>query len=244
MRRRSRSIQHRCRLAQLDRRTHSPSQRLVERRRHLRGDGGAARRSVLSSSGSLTGTPTAGGTFNFTVTATDSSTGTGPYTGSRAYTLTINAPTITVNPASLPAGTVGSAYSQSITATGGTAPHTFAVTAGTLPAGLSLSSSGSLTGTPTAGGTFNFTVTNRQLDGHRALYGVARLHADDQCADDHGQSSIAAGWHSWIGVLTVHHSDWWNGAAHLRGDGGNASGGAQFILERIPHRYAHGRRHI
>ncbi len=114
---------------------------------------------TLAAGGGLTGTPTAAGTFNFTVTATDSSTGTGPYTGARAYTLTIAAPTITLSPASLPGGTVGTAYSQTVTASGGTSSYSFAVTAGTLPAGLTLSSGGGLSGTPTAGGTFNFTVT-------------------------------------------------------------------------------------
>ncbi len=114
---------------------------------------------TLSSGGVLSGTPTAGGTFNFTITATDSSTGTGPYTGSHAYTLLASAPTITVSPASLSAATVGSAYSQTISASGGTSSYTFAVTAGALPAGLTLASDGTLSGTPTAGGTFNFTVT-------------------------------------------------------------------------------------
>jgi hypothetical protein len=113
----------------------------------------------LSTAGALTGTLTAGGTFTFTVTATDSTTGAGPYTGSQTYTLTVNAPTITVSPATLPAASVAAAYSQTITASGGTSPYTFAVTAGALPAGLSLSSAGALSGTPTAGGTFTFTVT-------------------------------------------------------------------------------------
>jgi outer membrane autotransporter protein len=113
----------------------------------------------LSSAGTLSGTPTAGGTFNFTVTATDSSSGSGPHTGSRAYALVVDAPTIALAPAALPDGTVGTAYSQTITGTGGVAPYTFAVTAGTLPAGLTLASSGSLSGTPTASGTFNLSVT-------------------------------------------------------------------------------------
>ena len=69
------------------------------------------------------------------------------------------APTITISPPTLPSATVASAYSETISASGGTAPYTFAVTAGALPSGLSLSSAGILTGTPTAGGTFNFTVT-------------------------------------------------------------------------------------
>lgn len=114
---------------------------------------------ALSAGGVLSGTPTAGGTYNFTVTATDSSTGTGPYTGSRAYTLTVAAPTLSLAPASLPAPVAGVPYSQSFTASGGTAPYTFAVAAGTLPAGLSLNpSTGVLGGTPSAPGSHTFTV--------------------------------------------------------------------------------------
>ncbi|MFT7773179.1 MAG: putative Ig domain-containing protein [Roseateles sp.] len=114
---------------------------------------------TLASNGTLSGTPTASGTFNFTVTATDSSTGTGPYTGSRPYSLTVDAPTVTVAPVSLTAATVGASTNQTVTASGGVGPYTYAVTAGSLPAGLSLSSGGVISGTPTAGGSFNFTVT-------------------------------------------------------------------------------------
>ncbi len=55
-----------------------------------------------------------------------------------------------------PNGTLNTAYAHTFTATGGTAPYTFFATA--LPPGLSLTSAGQLTGTPTAGGTFEFTV--------------------------------------------------------------------------------------
>ena len=48
---------------------------------------------TLASNGTLSGTPTAGGSFNFTVTATDTADSS---TGAQAYTLTVNAPTITV----------------------------------------------------------------------------------------------------------------------------------------------------
>ncbi|MBW3497584.1 putative Ig domain-containing protein [Janthinobacterium sp. NKUCC08_JDC] len=113
----------------------------------------------LSSTGVLSGTPTAGGTFNFTVLATDSSTGSGPYSGARAYSLTVAAPTISIAPASLPAMTTGAAFSQGISATGGTAAYNYAVSAGSLPAGLSLAPDGTLSGTPTAIGAYNFTVT-------------------------------------------------------------------------------------
>lgn len=113
----------------------------------------------LASNGTLSGTPTASGTFNFTVTATDSSTGTGPYTGAKAYTLTVDAPAITLAPASLVAATAGSSTNRTLTASGGVAPYTYAVTAGALPAGLSLSAGGTISGTPTAAGSFSFTVT-------------------------------------------------------------------------------------
>ncbi len=59
----------------------------------------------------------------------------------------------------LTAGTAGSAYSQVITQTGALGTPTFAVTAGALPGGLTLSSSGTISGTPNATGTFNFTIT-------------------------------------------------------------------------------------
>jgi uncharacterized repeat protein (TIGR01451 family) len=68
-------------------------------------------------------------------------------------------PVITLSPPTLPGGTQGAAYSQTITASGGASPYTFAVTSGALPAGLTLSSGGVLSGTPTGSGTFNFTVT-------------------------------------------------------------------------------------
>ena len=114
---------------------------------------------TLASNGTLSGTPTASGSFTFTATATDGSTGSGPYAGSRSYTLTIGAPTLALSPAALANATAGAAYGQAITASGGTAPYSYAVTAGALPAGITLSTSGTLAGTPTASGSFTFSVT-------------------------------------------------------------------------------------
>ncbi|HWX65383.1 MAG TPA: putative Ig domain-containing protein [Rhodanobacter sp.] len=113
---------------------------------------------TLASNGTISGTPTATGSFTFTVTATDSSTGAGPYTGSRSYTLVVNPAVPVISPTSLPAPVIGTAYSQTISATGGTAPYSFAVSAGALPAGLTLSAAGVLSGTPTATGSFSFTA--------------------------------------------------------------------------------------
>ncbi|WP_161805176.1 putative Ig domain-containing protein [Amantichitinum ursilacus] len=113
----------------------------------------------LSSSGVLSGTPTAAGTFNFTVTGFDSSAGAGPYSDSHSYTLTIGVPSITISPVTLPTISVGAAANATLSASGGTASYSFAVTNGVLPAGLTLSSAGVLTGTATAGGTYSFTIT-------------------------------------------------------------------------------------
>lgn len=108
-----------------------------------------------SSSGLLAGTPAAGGSFSFTVRAKDSNSA----TVSHAYTLNIASPVIAVSSATLHSGTVGASYSQTITASGGTAPYSYRVTAGALPTGLSLSAGGILGGTPAASGSFSFTVT-------------------------------------------------------------------------------------
>ncbi|WP_425520907.1 putative Ig domain-containing protein [Xanthomonas hortorum] len=110
------------------------------------------------SSGALTGTPGSVGSFAFSVTATDSTSGT-PSQGTRGYTLNIAAPPIVVAPSTLPAATRGTAYSQTLSASGGTAPYTYTLASGTLPAGLTLASNGTLSGNPTVEGSFNFTVT-------------------------------------------------------------------------------------
>ncbi|WP_137934526.1 autotransporter outer membrane beta-barrel domain-containing protein [Mesorhizobium comanense] len=103
----------------------------------------------------ISGTPTATGTFNVTVTATDAH----GFTGARAYTFAITAPGITVEPDSLANGNLFDSYGPvPLSADGGTAPYTYAVTAGALPNGLTVSN-GQISGTPTQFGTFTFTVT-------------------------------------------------------------------------------------
>jgi hypothetical protein len=114
--------------------------------------------SLNNSNGDITGTPTATGPFSFTIQVTDDAGN----TGTRAYSVSISAAAviIVVNPATLPNGTDGVAYSQTVSAGGGTGPYTFAVTAGALPTGLSLDgNTGAITGTPTTPGSFPFTIT-------------------------------------------------------------------------------------
>ena len=77
----------------------------------------------------------------------------------------VTGPTVSVSPASLPAATFGSAYGQSFSASGAAAPYSYAVTAGALPPGLALAANGTLSGTPTAAGSYAFTVTASDASG-------------------------------------------------------------------------------
>ncbi|HKF20091.1 MAG TPA: putative Ig domain-containing protein [Candidatus Angelobacter sp.] len=108
--------------------------------------------------GVISGTPTTVGTTGFTVQAADSSTP--QQTAQAALSITRTVGPLKITTTSLPAGTVGNAYSASLQANGGTPPITWSVSVGSLPAGLTLNAStGAITGTPTAAATTGFTVT-------------------------------------------------------------------------------------
>ena len=68
---------------------------------------------------------------------------------------------LSITTSALANGTVGAAYTQTLTATGGTLPYTWTLVSGALPAGLTLSSTGTISGTPTTATTANFTVQVR-----------------------------------------------------------------------------------
>jgi len=109
-----------------------------------------------SSSAQITGTPTLLGTSKFSVQVTDSSGA----SVTQALSITINTPPpLSVVTGSLPAGVVNTSYSQNLQANSGTLPYSWSLANGTLlPIGLSLSSTGVISGTPIVNGTFNFTV--------------------------------------------------------------------------------------
>lgn len=109
------------------------------------------------------GKPTTAGTFIASATVTDSDGNTATYTVTITIAPANSGPTVTT--VSLPSGTVGSAYSATLAATGGSAPYTWAQTSGgSLPDGLTLTQgTGVIAGTPTTAGTFGpyvFTITD------------------------------------------------------------------------------------
>lgn len=110
--------------------------------------------------GVISGTPTAPGTFFFTVRVAD----TGGQSDTQPLSIAITAipPPGTppdINTTTLPAGTVNQPYNQPVDASGGTGALTWSIAAGALPAGLTLNqTNGEITGTPTVAGTSFFTV--------------------------------------------------------------------------------------
>jgi hypothetical protein len=113
--------------------------------------------SLNPTTGAISGTPTAAGPSSFTVRVAD----TAGQADTQALSILINQPTppniTTTTP--LPGGTVGLAYSQPLQATGGTGTLVWSLFGGSLPANLTLSPAGTISGTPTNTGTSNFTVS-------------------------------------------------------------------------------------
>ena len=94
-------------------------------------------------------------------------------------------PQVALNPVALPDGTTNQPYSQTLTPSGGTGPYSVFVSAGTLPPGLTLSSDGLLSGTPTTAGTTDFSVSAADTNGFTASRDYSLFIGDptvvDQC---------------------------------------------------------------
>src|SRR5262249_29848726 len=82
---------------------------------------------------------------------------------SKAYSLTIGTSSVTLS--SLPNGSLGANYAATVTPSGGSGPYTFAVSSGSMPPGLTLTSGGSISGAPTRAGPFEFTITATDKNG-------------------------------------------------------------------------------
>jgi uncharacterized protein YhjY with autotransporter beta-barrel domain len=101
----------------------------------------------------FSGTPTNSNNFSVDIQITDATSA----TVTKSYALDVPTTAFVFSP--LPAPSVGVPYSQTIPVTGGLSPYkNFSVSSGSLPAGLTLSSSGVLSGTPTTASTYTFTV--------------------------------------------------------------------------------------
>src|SRR4029453_4763329 len=113
------------------------------------------------SDGVISGTPSATGSFNFEITARDANN----CPGSRSYSIDIECGNVTLSPSVLVGGTVNVPYNAILSAYGGTPPFSYSLIAGTLPNGINLMPQGTLSGTPTVSGLFNFTIKASDANG-------------------------------------------------------------------------------
>jgi hypothetical protein len=113
--------------------------------------------------GTVLGTPTQAGSFRFYVKVRDKP---GPWVccTEEEFTISIDPALAIVNGPDLPSGAVGAAYGYQLATSGGTA-SSWTVASGSLPAGMSLSPSGALVGTPSQAALARFTV--RAVDGSK-----------------------------------------------------------------------------
>jgi len=134
----------------------------------------------LSGSGTISGSPTTAGTFNFTVTVTDSATPAHTATGN--LSLVINGILTVSTSGTLSAtGEAGGAYSATLAQTGGVGPFTWVLKTGSLPGGLTLSSTGTISGTISASavpGNFSFTVQVTDAQGNVVVSGTLTIKVD------------------------------------------------------------------
>lgn len=122
----------------------------------------------LSAAGVISGRPSATGQFTFSAQVKDS--GAGPQAATSSFSISVIASTPKITQTSCAAGTLGVPYTSPISIVGGSAPYSWYLSSGQLPAGLSLSpTTGTISGTPTVAGSFTFSVGARDSAGATAL---------------------------------------------------------------------------
>ncbi len=95
---------------------------------------------------------------------------------------------VAVSTASLSDAEKGSAYSAALSASGGSGTYTWSVLSGSLPGGLSLSAAGTISGTPSVGGDFTFTV--QATDGHLSASKSLTIHVALPVGDANGDGLV------------------------------------------------------
>jgi hypothetical protein len=156
--------------------------------------------------GNFEGTPTTGGNYAVTIVVTDAS-------GRKAQATTTVTPTapLVIKPPTVLYVDYGRAYTGAFTATGGSPGYSFAVTAGGLPYGLSMSNTGQVGGTTTRYGSSFFTVTVADKAGLKAKIDVNMIVTDGLTLDqgrpqdpdvDEGYQSNGIPYTAWAGQFT------------------------------------------
>ena len=168
--------------------------------------GGVTGMTFNTQTGNFEGTPTTGGSYPVTIVVTDA----GGRKAQASTTVTASAPLV-IKPPAVVYVDYGRAYTGAFTATGGSPGYTFALTAGGLPYGLSMSNTGQVGGTTTRYGSNFFTVTVTDKAGLKATVDVNMIVTDGLALDqgrpqdpdvDEGIQQNGIPYTSWAGQFT------------------------------------------
>jgi uncharacterized protein YhjY with autotransporter beta-barrel domain len=142
---------------------------------------------ALQPNGAISGVPTAAANHRFTVLARDAHGATG------VHDAMLNVIALSVSPATLALGSVGDAYTQALSTSGGSGSYIYTVSAGSLPAGLILSRNGRITGTPVTVGTARFTISATDASGATTARSYSlRIGAPNYASASAYQNAVAA----------------------------------------------------
>jgi hypothetical protein len=185
----------------------------------------------LSATGTISGTPTTAGSYNVTVKVTDAAA----YQATAVVAIVIAAAAcgscqpLGITTASVPAGTVGSAYSATLAASGGTSPYTWSISAGQLPPGLTLASAtGVISGTPSSAGAYSLTamVTDSASPHNTASQTYTlTIGSTSQVTDNFNRANgpLGANWTTAFGSMTIYNHGFagTSNGASIGGDSGS-----------------------